>query len=370
MAHFLNARIARKYKGKVALVRIDLNIDAASQEGLYRLRSAVPTIKLLRKNGVRVVLISHRGRPNGVERALTLQPFVKILEKELGEKIRFLKTFDFESLRESIVESDDALVMLENIRFLAGEEADDERLARSLASLGDMYVNEAFAVSHRAHASVHALARLLPAFGGLQLEHEIKALGAVLKKPARPLVFVFGGAKTADKLPLMERFFKKADIFLTGGGPGNTLLAAQGIPMHDSLYDKTLAPGMRRVAFSSHVMSPADAVCDGAKVLDIGKETAAEYAEIIANAKTIVWNGPLGLYEKKQFAGGTAAVWNAVLKNKKAVTVVGGGETIAALSTVKKEPADVPKNVFLSTGGGAMLQFLSGEEMPGIIALR
>ena len=370
MAHFLNDTIAKRYKGHVAIVRIDLNIDKDSAEGLYRLRSAVPSIKLLRKHDVRVVLVSHRGRPNGVERTLTLKPFAELIKKEIGESVKFLPTFDFEALREEISSSKDSVFLLENIRFMKGEEENDVRLAKQLATLGNVFINEAFAVSHRAHASVHALAKLLPSFGGLQLEKEIAALGGAVKRAEHPLIFILGGAKIADKLPLFKKFWKEADIFLAGGGAGNTLLAAQGIPMHDSLYDKELVPEVKKFAFSAKVLTPSDARCDGSKLLDIGDETAEEYAEILHAAKTIIWNGPMGLYEKKTYAKGTAALWNAILKNKKARVIVGGGETIASLSTIKKSPATMPKNVFLSTGGGAMLEYLAGEKLPGIAVLK
>ncbi len=370
MAHFLNDTIAKRYKGRVAVVRIDLNIDKDSVEGLYRLRSAIPTIKLLRKHDVRVVLVSHRGRPNGVERTLTLKPFAELIGKEIKETVKFLPTFDFEELREEIASSKDSVFLLENIRFIQGEEKDDARLAKQLSTLGEVFINEAFAVSHRAHASVHAIAKLLPSFGGLQLEKEISALSGVMKHAEHPLVFILGGAKVSDKLPLFKRFWKQADIFLAGGGAGNTLLAAQGIPMHDSLYDKELVSDVKKYAFSAKVFTPSDARCDGSRLLDIGDGTAEEYAEIIHAAKTIIWNGPMGLYEKKAYAKGTAALWNAILKNKKAQVIIGGGETIASLGTVKKSPAAMPKNVFLSTGGGAMLEYLAGEKLPGITVLK
>lgn len=370
MITLLSERVARKYKGKTALVRIDLNVDARSAEGLYRVRAAMPTIRMLRKAGVRVVLISHKGRPRGVERALSLKPFASILEKELKESVRFIATFDGDAMRSAIASCKESVVLLENIRFLPGEEKNDAKFAKQLASLGDLYVNEAFAVSHRAHASVHKLAKLLPAYAGLQFACEVTNLDAVMKRMAHPFVVIFGGAKIEDKLPLIKHFWKEADIFLTGGGPGNTLLAAQGIPMHDSLYSKALVSQVRKYAFAAKVMSPTDARCDGAKMLDIGEETAQEYGEIIASARTVVWNGPVGLFERKEFAGGTAALWKAVINNTKARVVVGGGETIASLSAAKKHPERLPKHIFLSTGGGAMLEYLAGKKLPGVEALR
>jgi phosphoglycerate kinase len=217
---------------------------------------------------------------------------------------------------------------------------------------------------------VHKLAKLLPAYAGLQFAREVANLGVAIKRVAHPFVVILGGAKIEDKLPLIKHFWKEADIFLTGGGPGNTLLAAQGIPMHGSLYSEALVDEVRKYAFAAKVMSPSDARCDGTKMLDIGEETAQEYAEIIASARTIVWNGPMGAYERKVFARGTAALWRAILKNSKARVIVGGGETIASLSTIGKSPERLPKYIFLSTGGGAMLEYLAGKKLPGVEALR
>ena len=370
MIKFLNESTAKKYKNKICVLRIDLNVDTKTDEGLFRLHSVLPTIALLRKHNVRIVIVSHKGRPthSAEDKKLSLKPFTKIIEKEIGELVAFIQTFNFEEIRETIESAKQDVFLLENIRFCVGEEKNDKKLGKLLAGLGDFYVNDAFAVSHREHASVCAITNFIPSFGGLQLEKEIKNLKGVMVRPESPLVVVLGGAKTSDKLPLIEQFWKKADMFLLGGGPSNTVLAAQGIPMGDSLYDAKLVTKVRKYAFAANVFTPSDTASKGTKILDIGEDTAKEYAEIIKTAKTIIWNGPMGLFEKKPFEKGTAALWKAILANKKAVTVVGGGETIASLCLAVNR-CKVPSNIFLSTGGGAMLEYLSGNKLPGIIAL-
>ncbi|MEK7089632.1 MAG: phosphoglycerate kinase [Patescibacteria group bacterium] len=371
MIKFLNDSTAKKYKDTTCVLRIDLNIDPKSEEGLFRLRSVLPTIKLLRKHKIRIVLVSHKGRPDPkkIDKKLSLKPFATIIERETKERVAFVPTLDFAKITDAIESAKENLILLENVRFYAGEEKNDVKLAKHLASLVDFYVNDAFAVSHRAHASVSAITNFLPHFGGLQLEKEIKNLSGVMKNPESPFLVILGGAKTADKLPVIERFIKKADMFLIAGGPGNTLLASQGIPMGDSLYDAKLVNSMKKFAFKPNVFTPSDARGAGTKILDIGPETEEEYAELIRTAKTIIWNGPMGLFEKKQFSKGTRAVWGAVLANKKAKIVVGGGETIVSMCLLTKK-LKPPANVFLSTGGGAMLEFLSGKKLPGIEALK
>lgn len=375
MIKFLNEGIAKKYTGKICILRIDLNIDAKSEEGLFRLRSVLPTIKLLRKHKMRIVLVSHKGRPDPkhIDKKLSLKPFAAIIEKEAREHVVFVPSLDFAKINDAVENAKENIILLENARFYAGEEKNDAKLGKQLASLGNFYVNDAFAVSHRAHASVVAITKFLPHFGGLQLEKEIKNLSAVMKKPEAPFLVILGGAKTADKLPVIERFLKTADMFLIAGGPGNTLLAAQGIPMGNSLYDAKLVNSMKKFAFKPNVFTPSDTVGIGTKILDIGPETAEEYAELIRTANTIIWNGPMGLFEKKKFSKGTKVVWDAVLESasrrKNAKIVVGGGETIASLC-VAAASCSIPANIFLSTGGGAMLEFLSGKKLPGIEALK
>ncbi|MCX6788822.1 MAG: phosphoglycerate kinase [Candidatus Jorgensenbacteria bacterium] len=385
MIKFLNDGIAKKYKGKTCVLRVDLNVDPKSDEGMFRLRSVLPTIKLLRKNKVRVVLVSHKGRPaltnkkqpiteskkREEQKILSLKPFTKILENEIGEQVSFLPVLDFQKANDALESAKQNIFLLENIRFCVGEEKNDEKLAKHIAELGDIYVNDAFAVSHRAHASVSAITKFLPHFGGLQLEKEINNLKGVMAKSESPFLIILGGAKTSDKLPLIERFWKKADMFLVAGGPGNTMLAAQGIPMGDSIYDPKLVMEVKKYAFKPNVFTQSDAIGAGTKILDIGPETAEEYSELIRSSKTIIWNGPVGLFEKKQYSNGTKAIWSAVLENKKATIIVGGGETIASAKLVSNFKAKLSKrkNIFLSTGGGAMLEYLSGKKLPGMDAL-
>ncbi|MFA6407841.1 MAG: phosphoglycerate kinase [Candidatus Paceibacterota bacterium] len=371
MTTFLNDSIAKKYAGKTALLRIDLNIVPGKDS--FRLEAVIPTIKLLLKHKVRVVLLSHRGRPGankgGDKKEFSLLAFAPIIAEHLKVPFDFIVANRVGGYKKAVAESDARVILLENLRYFKGEEINDPTFAREFASLGDCYVNDAFAVSHRENASVSAITKYLPSFGGLQLEKELKYLGGVMKSPTHPLVVIIGGAKTADKLPLIERFWEDADAFLTGGGPGNTLLAAQGIPMHDSLYDKKLIFEMKPYAFSEKVYTLVDAKIHKVQVLDIGPETAKEYTEVIKDARTIIWNGPVGLFEKEKFSYGTKVIWNAILENKKATVVVGGGETVASLKLVMSS-FKVPKNVFLSTGGGAMLEYLSGKKLPGVEALK
>lgn len=375
MIKFLNDGIAKKYAGKTCILRIDLNIEPKSEEGLFRLRSVLPTIKLLKKHKIRTVLVSHKGRPDPkkLDTKLSLKPFSAIIEKEIHERVVFVPSLDFAKIGDVVECAKENIILLENVRFYAGEEKNDAKLGKQIASLGDFYVNDAFAVSHRAHASVSAITKFLPYFGGLQLEKEIKNLSGVMKKPESPFLVILGGAKTADKLPVIERFIKSADMFLIAGGPGNTLLAAQGVPMGDSLYDAKLVPTMKKFAFKPNVFTPSDTAGIGTKILDIGPETAEEFAELIRTANTIIWNGPMGLFEKKKFSKGTKIVWDAVLESaerrKNAKIVVGGGETIASLCLLAGQ-CKIPANIFLSTGGGAMLEFLAGKKLPGIEALQ
>jgi phosphoglycerate kinase len=369
----INAKLLKPYVGKTALVRIDLNIDPKSDEGLFRLQSVLPTLNLLIKNNVRVVIISHKGRPTGVQKKLSLKPFVEIFEDALGVEVAFAPKLEIESIQKILTTSTAQVVLLENIRFLRGEEENDASLATQIASFGDCYINDAFAVSHRAHMSVVALPKLLPSFAGLCLAREIKNL-TLKKKPAHPFVLIMGGAKVSDKLPILERFEKSISTVLTGGGAANTIFAAEGIPMGKSLYEKDALACARKYAFSSILEAPCDVKEKKGVVLDIGPKTAKLYTALIKEAGTIVWNGPMGKFEEKGFENGTKAIWKAIVEKVKidsmVKVVVGGGETVAALSCLPKAMRALPENVFISTGGGAMLEFLSGKKLPGIEALK
>lgn len=321
-------------KGKRVILRGDLDVpleDGVSDD--YRLKALLPTLKYLLKSNARVLIIGHAGRPAGKpDPRLSLRPVAEYLTKLLKRKVEFLpKLPDAGSQLPG-------LALLENLRFWPGEEGNDPAFAKKLASLGDVYINDAFAVSHRAHASISGVFEHLPSYAGLRLGEEIKELGSVLEAPDRPLVFILGGAKTETKMPLVPDFAKIADKVLIGG-----LL----------MFDKELE-GIPNVIFPS----------DASDAYDIGPESIKKFAQIIKDAKTVVWNGPMGKWEDNRYELGTRAVAEelAVLPAK---TIVGGGDTIAALSSFGL----VSDMGYVSLGGGAMLEFLAGKELPGLKAL-
>ena len=320
--------------GKRVLLRGDLDVPIKDGEvgEDYRIKALVPTLNYLLENRAQVLIIGHAGRPEGkLNPALSLKPIADWFSKELGEKVGF-----FEDLR--IGESENRASVLENLRFWEGEEENDPKFAQELAELGDLYVNDSFAASHRAHASIAGVPQHLPAYAGLRLAEEVKELGGVLENPERPLVFILGGAKTETKAPLVSNFAEVADSVLLGG-----LL----------MFDQSLRKITRAVF-------PVDAV----ETFDIGPETEKKFTEIVKNAKTVVWNGPMGKWEDDKYAAGTRAVAKSLAEHPDK-TIVGGGDTIAALSAFGL----LEKMGYVSMGGGAMLEFLAGKELPGLPAL-
>lgn len=377
---------------KTCVLRVDFNSE--SNKDLFRLDSSLPTISFLRKKKKNVVLIAHRGRPvpflsfsgfghfskavtppfsSDERKKYTLKPFARILSKKIREKVAFLDFSDFDKVRETIEKSKSGIYLLENIRFWKEEEWNDERFAETISSLGDFYVNDAFSVSHRENASVCAITKYLPSYAGLLLEREIEKLNGAMDNPKRPIVFLIGGAKISDKIGMIDFFWRKADFFLFGGGPANTVLSARGVSLGNSLIDEKSFDTIRPYLASLKIKVPQDAVSEDGKILDIGEQTIKEYEEVIMKSKTVVWSGPMGLFEKKKFSRGTRDMWKAVLrlakKNARAGIIVGGGETIASLSLLITH-YKLPKNIFLSTGGSAMLEYLSGKKLPGIEALK
>ena len=349
-------------------MRVDLNVEKEEIGDNFRLRAIVPTIRHLLKNDIRVVILSHRARPSGFQKDLSLSPFGPLLAKATGTPLDFIEAYRIGALKKAVAASSTKLILLENLRFFNGEEANDPSFARQLALLGDFYVNDAFAVSHRANASVAAITKFVPSYAGLLMEKEILKLGDVLKKQTHPFLMIIGGAKISDKLNVALRFLKKADRLLLGGGAANTFFAAERFPMGKSLVDWNSIPTVKKIARETEVVLPIDTIVLKEQILDIGPRSAELFAAYIAKARTIIWAGPPGYFAIKGCENGTRSVWQAVLKNKKAKTVVGGGETTAALRLVKN--AKVPPNVFVSTGGGAMLEFLAGKKLPGVEVLR
>lgn len=379
--------------GKRALVLVDFNVPLDSAGRVAddtRVRAAVPTINYLAGLGARVALLSHLGRPGGeVVPRFSLRPVAKRLEDLLGRPVAFAEDCVGDAAREAVANlPEGGVVLLENVRFHKGEEANDPEFARRLAELGDIFVNDAFGVAHRAHASTVGVPRYLPAVAGFLMEREIEALSRLLS-PERPFAAVVGGAKISDKLGLLANLLDRVDAVLLGGGLANTLLAASGVAMGSSLVEDDRLDDARRfldlarqrgvevllpkdlvVAESFHPESRsrrvavADGVPDGWRALDIGTETVRRYRKQIGRMRVVFWNGPMGVAEWPRFAGGTAGVARAVASHP-GFTVVGGGDSIAAL---RQEGLD-GRIDHVSTGGGASLAFLEGRELPGIAAL-
>ncbi len=360
-----------------ALLRLDFNTKDD-----WRMRAVIPTVKFLLDAGVTIVVVSHRGRPsggslvNGVPTGfpsdLHLRKDAAKLSALIGRRVAFIDHFRFPEIKERVAASPHGSVfLLDNLRFMPGEERNDPKFARQLASLADFYVNDAFAVSHRANASVVAVTDLLPSYGGLELQDEIEGLSRAIMAPVHPVVLILGGAKASDKLGVVRRFRSRADTFLLGGGSANSILALRGIDVKESLRetDPKVLAALKPLARNPKVVLPADLVWgrgkDAGKILDLGPRTQKLFAARIAAARTIVWSGPLGFIERAPYANASIAVARAIGRNKKAFSLTGGGETVMFL---KKYGLDKGFS-FISTGGGAMLDFLAGEKLPGIVAL-
>jgi len=380
---FLSQLKPNQLRNKICLLRVDLNIQNADLYGLARgfirvplkITAILPTIKFLTGNEAKVVILSHRGRPQKTKNLklktgnYSLKPFAKIFSQLLKKPVRFIDFGISQKLKSEIENSPvGSVFLLENLRFFAEEENNDKRFAEKLASLGDIYVNDAFAVSHRENASVSAITEFLPSYVGLVLEKEVENLNSATAKFKKPLIVILGGAKVSDKVGLIDNFSKKADYFLIGGAMANTFFASQGLPVGDSLYEKEVDLAGMASRLGRKIVLPRDTVIYRKQILDIGPETIKEYQKFIKNAGTIVWNGPMGLIENERFAKGTKEIAAAILKNKNAETVIGGGETIASLN-LKAINYKLKANVFISTGGGAMLEYLAGKKLPGLEAL-
>ena len=383
--------------GRRALVRVDFNtpMEDGRVADDTRLKAAVPTIQELRKRGARVILISHFGRPKGrPEPSMSLRPVVEPLSRLIGAPVAFAEDCVGEPARAAVDKlKDGEVLLLENLRFHAGEETNDPAFARALAELGDLYVDDAFSAAHRAHASTEGVARLLPAFAGRSMQTELEHLEKALGSPERPVMGIVGGAKVSTKLDLLGNLVGKLDWLAIGGGMANTFRFAQGYDIGASLCEKDMAATVgdilkRAEASGCHLLLPTDVVVaetvepnapsriaeigrtlrPNDRILDVGPNSLQQILDAISESKTLVWNGPLGVFEVPPFDKGTVTAARhaaALAKAGRLTAVAGGGDTVAALNA-----AGVTEDfTFVSTAGGAFLEWMEGKTLPGVAAL-
>jgi len=376
-------------RGDRVLLRVDCNVplsDDGTIEDDLRITTVLPTIEYVRGRGAVVVLCGHLGRPKGkVDARYSMAPVAQRLQELLGATVLLAPAVVGPRVEAVVAPSSPGdVVLLENLRFEAGEEGCDPAFETNLADLADAYVNDAFGASHRSHASIVGPPRLLPHAAGMLLLREVEVLSTLLHDAARPFVAVLGGAKVGDKLGVIDALLDRCDMVLVGGAMAFTFLLAQGIPVGDSLVEPDLVDECARLLATGRVRIPvdfviareiseaagtrvvaADAIPDGCKGLDVGPATSAEYSRVVADAATVLWNGPMGMFELAPFAAGTRAVADAVATTA-AFTVVGGGDSAAAIRQFGL--ADRVDHV--STGGGASLEFIEQGDLPGLAALR
>jgi phosphoglycerate kinase len=375
--------------GKTVLVREDLNVPMA--KGAIaddaRVRAAVPTVQHLARRGARVIVMSHLGRPKDREADLSLHPVANHLSRLLGQAVHFAEDCVGEPAENAARQlMNGQVLLLENVRFHKEDEDNDPSFARQLASLGELYVNDAFAASHRAHASVVGIANYLPAFAGELMEAELDALHRALDQPRRPMIAVVGGAKVSTKVGVLRHLLEKVDSLLIGGAMANTFFKARGWPTGKGLVEDTALDEANAVASvaGDKLVLPVDLVCarkmeagealrimeadavePGWMALDIGPRTVALFGERLRGAGTVIWNGPVGVTEIKDFSDGTKTLGEAIAKSG-AFTLVGGGDTVAAIESLGL----AGRYSHVSTGGGATLEYLEGKTLPGIAILK
>lgn len=381
--------------GKRVLVRVDFNVPI--KDGVVtddtRIRAALPTIEHLLEEGARVVLMSHRGRPSGegFEAELSLAPAAERLGELLGKPVAFASdTIGPDAFEKASSLSDGEVLLLENLRFDKREKKNDPEFCQELAKLGEVYVNDAFGTAHRAHASTAGVASLLPAFAGYLMQKEVETLGGMLENPRKPFVAILGGSKVSDKIKVIDALIDKCDALVIGGGMCFTFLLAQGKSVGCSLKEEDWVERAAQTlekaeSAGCEILLPSDVVVadrfaedaetkvvsvdeipDDMMGLDIGPESAAAYAEAVSKAATVFWNGPMGVFEMKAFEAGTKAVALAVAENDGADTIIGGGDSVAAVN--KFDLAE--RMTFISTGGGASMELVQGEALPGVEALK
>ncbi len=373
--------------GKRVLMRVDFNVPI--KDGVVgddtRVRGALPSIEYLMEKGAALVLCSHLGRPKSPQDTqFSLRPVAEYLQTLVANKVHFVPELVGSAAKQASLDlKPGEILLLENTRFQPGETANDEALSRELASLADIYVNDAFGSAHRAHASTAGVAKFLPSCAGFLMEKEINYLGNAIANPARPFTAILGGAKISDKIGVIENLLRKADHVLIGGGMANTFFKAKGLDIADSLVEDEALDTAKKLLGSSKLHLPLDIVIAdrfdqdahrkviavgnvpaGWRILDIGPATVSAYSTHLDDAGTVVWNGPMGVFEFPRFATGTFGIAQAVAGSN-AVSIIGGGDSVAAI----QQSGLADKVTHISTGGGAALEMLEGIELPGLAAL-
>lgn len=383
--------------GKRVLVRVDFNVpfnaDGIRISDDSRIRAALPTLEYLRERDCKIIVCSHRGRPKGrIEQWLRMWP----MSSRLAALLKMTVVQAGDCVGDAVAEGVDELepggvLVLENLRFHPGEEENAPEFAQQLASLADVYINDAFGAAHRTHASTEGVARLLPSAAGFLMERELRILGDAIDAPKRPFAAVLGGAKVSDKIGVLQNLVRKADLVLIGGGMAATFISAQGHAVGDSPteedrleFAKRLVDAAAGQGDEARMLIPTDvvvaeefaedataqtvsasAIPDGYRVMDIGPDTAHRYADALGACKTVVWNGPMGVFEWDAFSQGTAAIANALAELEDTATITGGGSTAEAVAALGL----TDRMTHISSGGGAALEFMEGRELPGVAAL-
>lgn len=378
-------------KDKRVLLRVDFNVPLEKGKILEdtRIKKTLPTIQYLLKQKAKVIIISHLGRPEGkVVKNLSLSPIAQYTSKLLKQKVLFVNDCVGPKVEKAVKNlKAGQVLMLENVRFHKEEEKCNASFTKKVAKLGDVFVNDSFGTAHRKHSTTYGVAKLLPSYAGFLLENEVKILSELMLKAKHPLTIIVGGAKIDTKIGLIRNFLTKADYFLIGGGLANTFLASEGFDVGKSLYEPSKVDLAQEIMLEAEVLRdkfvlptdvvvadkigdkvpvldlPVEDVMGDMKILDIGRKTTARFVDVLKKSKTVVWNGPVGLFECKPFGKGTQSIAQILSKLKGVKTIVGGGDTIDALKHFK---ISEKKFTHVSTGGGAMLEFLEGTMLPGV----
>ncbi|MFQ5452011.1 MAG: phosphoglycerate kinase [Candidatus Paceibacterota bacterium] len=382
-------------KHKTVLVRVDFNVTLTPQLKIsddLRIRQSLPTLNYLLKNDNKLIIISHLSNTKKGDKSRSLKPVAKHLQSLIKNySVVLIDDFLSKEGQDKLQRQNTSqVVLLENIRFYKGEEDNNQAFAKKLSRLADIYVNDAFGVSHRKHASIVSITKHIPSYAGLLLKHEVETIMSLTKNPKKPVVSIIGGAKISTKIKFLRRLVELSDYILLGGGIANTFLAAKGAIIGKSLYENSeLHNAIKIISFARKrravLMLPTDAICGNKKspshlgheyditqiphdlaILDIGPRTKAEYGKIINKAQTIIWNGPMGYVEQEQYSRGTEFIFHTVTQNNTAFSLVGGGDTIAVISQEKHLSAIN----HLSTGGGAMIELIERSTLPGLEALK